>query len=323
MTPIHIMASSSPELKTFHPFPRLPKELRDAIWDLAIRPDIPSAHTFTAFTKHDDAEWSLLCQHSLRHRADRRCSLGAPRGDKDTSDESQQEQFSWVRDNRSTYMIDSGLWTACWESREAVERRFKVKEWDIKRENWDLPRSLDRDRPEDYPDAPATASFTSNSEWQCCLTHPKRDLFVLRPYNVETMCWDDLEAGTPIQRKPHALPATTATTSRHQFHGNGCRFTEVREGDTGWNVDFDPDIFIFVYDLNDKVDEYFQNQQKGVSPIWELESLARLDREDYAPKVGILAYEEWDPVAMPCGGQSNRPARACYYGEQPKEARTK
>jgi hypothetical protein len=65
-----------------------------------------------------------------------------------------------------------------------------------------------------------------------------------------------------IQRKPHALPATTTTTSRHQFHGNSCRFTEVREGDTDWNVNSDPDIFMFVYDLNDKVDEYFQNQQK-------------------------------------------------------------
>ncbi len=188
------------EDRTFHPFPRQPKELRDVIWALAIRPDGPSAHFFTVFDCAKDAEWSVLSQYSIRHPYRRKCVLAAParrtsdhHSQKEEQQQQQEQQFSWVQGNRSGYLIDSGLWTACRESRAAVERRFKVADWDIKREEL-----LHRRGDWTFPDAPATVSFTSNGEWQCCLTHPRTDLFFLQPFNVETADWECLDSSVPI-----------------------------------------------------------------------------------------------------------------------------
>ena len=63
---------------------------------------------------------------------EKRCSPAAPRiHNPDGSDG--QQQFPWVQGNRWAYLIDSGLWAACTESRDAIERRFKVAEEDTKR----------------------------------------------------------------------------------------------------------------------------------------------------------------------------------------------
>ncbi|KAK4034713.1 hypothetical protein C8A01DRAFT_38817 [Parachaetomium inaequale] len=335
------------EPRTFHLFPLLPKELRDAIWALAIRPERPSAHFFTVFDSSNDAEWSLLSQHSIRHPLVKRCSLAAPQPRRDTFDndhqqqqQQQQQQFSWIRGNRSAYLIDSGLWTACTESRDAMERLFKVAEWDIKRAAMRLPSPI-----RDLPDASATVSFSSNDEWQRCLTHPKTDLFLLLPFDGEMVDWEDLGRPVPIfdavekfyvghialdydpgwlmegdyldpydswaspgtigcviraatnqldwaenlwfvdyriRRHPGAL---LTTTNRHQFHGNGCKFTEVREGDTDWKVNHSKSIFKFLEELVEKV-EYFCHRE-GYSPGYVF-VYGTLD-------VGILAYEEYGP----------------------------
>ena len=336
------------EDRTFHPFPRLPKELRDAIWALAIRPKKPSAHFFTVFDCAKDAEWWVLSQYSIRHRFRRRCGLAAPASrtsDHHSQEEQQQQQqqrqeqqFSWVQGSRSGYLIDSGLWTACTESRAVMERRFKVAEWDIKREALRYPRNG-----ETCPDAPATVSFTSNGEWQCCLTHPRTDLFFLEPFDAETADWEHLDRSVPIfntaerfyvghvaidydpgwlgganflpsliswasdgtvgfsirtaidlhwaenlwlvdyriRRKQPALPTTP---SRHQFQGNGCRFTEVQEHDAEWELSRTRDVFIFLKELWMQVDEYYR--ERADSP-------SRNEPVSHdAPEVGILAYEE-------------------------------
>jgi hypothetical protein len=328
------------ESKTFHPFPRLPKELRDMIWALAIRPELPSAHFFTVFNSSYAAEWSALAQYSMRDWHTARCSLAAPRSH--PSDDAQQ-QFSWARGNRSAYLIDSGLWTACTESRDAAERRFKVAEWDRKR--WDMLR----DGPgigKNAPDAPATASFKSNGEWQLCLTHPKSDVFLLRPFDAETVAWYSLPFSVPIfnkymnysvshialdydpgwlvdgehlgsddnwnslgtigcviraaatsnqahwaknlwfvdrrlRRRPGAL---STTTNRHQFHGSGCKLTEVRDGDVDWALDNARDTFRFLGELARKVDEYYEYAARSVELAWA--------NPDHAPGFGVLAYEE-------------------------------
>ena len=340
--------------RTFHPFSKLPKELRDAIWALAIRSKRPSAHSFTVFDSSNDAEWSLLSQYSIRHPLVRRYSLAAPQSH--TSDDHHQ-QFSWVRGNRSAYLIDSGLWTACMESRDAIERRFKVAEWDLKRQDMRLPNLR-----KNLPDAPATALFTSNGEWLYCLTHPKSDLFLLRPFNAETVDWDTLWTPVPIfnpaenfyvshiaidydpgwlgdtgflhfqdswaslgtigyairaatnqlewaenlwfvdyriRRSPGAL---TTTTSRYQFHGNDCKSTEVRDGDMNWELDHTRDIFKFLEELDEQVDEYFHDVE-GSSP-WDQPAC-----HFNAPNVGVLAYEECEPEAHGAGEvPEHRPA---------------
>jgi hypothetical protein len=98
------------ELRSFHPFPRLPKELRDMIWALAIRPKQPSAHWFTVFDTSNDVEWSVVSEYALIHGRFPRCVLAAPQ--RRTSGVKKQ-QFSWAKDSRSAYMTDSGQWMAC------------------------------------------------------------------------------------------------------------------------------------------------------------------------------------------------------------------
>jgi hypothetical protein len=183
------------ESRTFHLFPLLPKELRDAIWDFAIRPEGPSAHFFTVFESSNDAEWSLLSQHAMRHPLAERCCLAAPHARSDTSDDNQEKQFSWVRGNRSAYLIDSGLWTACTESRDAMERRFKLAECDIKSAAMPLERPA-----KNLLNLPVTELFqvTPNGEWRRCLTRADTDLFLLRPFNSDTVEWECVRTPMPI-----------------------------------------------------------------------------------------------------------------------------
>ncbi len=327
--------------QTFHPFPRLPKELRDAIWALAIRPEQPSAHFFTVFDSSNDAEWSALSRVSIRHPLQARCGPATP--ESHATDESQERQFSWSQGNRSAYLIDSGLWTACTESRNAIERRFKVSEWKKTFKN-----SSTRDIFENPPVAPAVVSFTSESEWQCCSTYPKTDVFFLRLFNPTTIDWKFLWSTVPIfqheegffanhialdydpswfkegkflpsevswegpgtigsaitaaaaarwaeilwfvdariKRSPKT--ALSTTEGRHQFYGDGCRFTEVREGDQGWELDNNADVFRFLVELWWKVDDYLRDEEPGDgSPCSDGPVL-----HYRTPVVGVLAYEE-------------------------------
>lgn len=102
----------------------LPKELRDMIWDEAIRDDVPSAHFFTMY----DTKSKQHVQQDLRVRASAkeestiyRVGLAAPYPGTDST----RQLHSWVDGNLSAYMADSGLWQACWESARRMQRRFQ------------------------------------------------------------------------------------------------------------------------------------------------------------------------------------------------------
>lgn len=121
----------------FHLFPFLPWELRDQIWKLAIRPDLPGAHIFRvsdadAHETSDDND-SYRCAKSL---------LAAPQCLPKSVDFTPAAQaaapISWTLNNPSTYLIDSGLWTACKESRLATEQVLQARAqreglWSLKR----------------------------------------------------------------------------------------------------------------------------------------------------------------------------------------------
>jgi hypothetical protein len=247
-------------------------------------------------------------------------------------------------------MIDSGLWTACTESRDPIERRFKVAHWDRIRGAIRIP-----DEPKDLPDAPATALFTSAGELQRCLTYPKTDLFLLRPFNGQTVHWTSLWSPVPFFDQAHnfyvshiaieydprwlgdvnstmdsydswASPGTigcairaatdqldwaenlwfvdyrirpspvsgtpSTTTSRYQFHGGGCKFTEVRQDDIGWELDHTRpgNVFRFLEELKEKVDAYFYDMGDR-SPGWR----PSFSCSGRTPNIGVLAYEESGP----------------------------
>ncbi len=192
------------------------------------------------------------------------------------------------------------------------------------------------------PKCPGDGIVHSDGEQQCCLTHPKTDLFFLRPFNATTADWEGLDSTVhvfdgfqrfrvghvAIDYDPGWLPvwgiswysdgpaafAVRAATdhlewaenlwfvdyrirrslgvvqpmmeSRRQFHGNGCKFTEVRDGDAGWELGSARDIFdLFLSDLWDQVDEYFRGRE--TTPDYPPHV-----PHDGAPNVGVLAYEE-------------------------------
>lgn len=110
----------------FHPFKDLPKELRDRIWDTAIRDECPAVHFFTLYDAQADPP--SVVQPSKKVHATSASyvpefylGLAAPRC-------RGSDQLSWTDGNISTYLTDSGLWTACHESRERMLRYFRPSE---------------------------------------------------------------------------------------------------------------------------------------------------------------------------------------------------
>ncbi|KAK0643711.1 hypothetical protein B0T16DRAFT_188102 [Cercophora newfieldiana] len=87
----------------FHPFPMLPGELRDMIWDRAVRPDKPGVHFFA--------------QNGSPRLVGRRV---APKG----CQEHPARTLNRKDITPSTYLWDGGLWTACRESYLAMKRAF-------------------------------------------------------------------------------------------------------------------------------------------------------------------------------------------------------
>ncbi|KAK1778484.1 hypothetical protein QBC45DRAFT_163696 [Copromyces sp. CBS 386.78] len=103
----------------FHPFNRLPFELRDQIWKLLLRPlDRPGAHfLYVKERKKKEKDAGKFQQYDVCITPLRMMSpywLHTCVGDT-------------PKRNRSMFMVDSALWTACKESRELMEKVFRPK----------------------------------------------------------------------------------------------------------------------------------------------------------------------------------------------------
>ncbi|KAH7129208.1 hypothetical protein EDB81DRAFT_623897, partial [Dactylonectria macrodidyma] len=175
---------------TFHLFSNLPRELQLHIWDLAVRPDRPAAHHFTVFNALRHDELSALQSHAIGSQSSQNFNLAAPRSDK-----GDKQSISWTASNPSIYLTDSGLWTACKDSRQAMEKRFDT-----------LSRGRNRREANDYlttpvrklPNNPATGTLTSNGETRCFTIYPKTDLICLQPFNMDTVEWRNLRKTVPL-----------------------------------------------------------------------------------------------------------------------------
>ncbi|WQF85487.1 Putative 2EXR domain-containing protein [Colletotrichum destructivum] len=115
--------------KTFHNFPLLPGELRDEIWDKAVRRQgYRGVHYFSVFdatsycTRPVPEEFTN--EYLLAKVSEKQLHVfGAPMSSGNPSSP------SWTIGNQSTYAIDAGLWTACRESRAAMYRRYTPEKW--------------------------------------------------------------------------------------------------------------------------------------------------------------------------------------------------
>lgn len=110
-------------MSQFTIFTELPQELRDHIWDLAIRDDGPAAHFFTMYDPAVDPHDVVRLEervHATRGGYSPFCRVGFAAPQRRGTSEP-----SWVEGNVSTYITDSGLWTACWDSRKRMLWHFR------------------------------------------------------------------------------------------------------------------------------------------------------------------------------------------------------
>jgi hypothetical protein len=163
----------------------------------------------------------------------------------DGSDGSSNRRIvSWIKGNESTYLIDSGLWSACRESRAMIERRFKVAEWGMmpeRNKTWDV------DDDGDIPDTQAATWFVVDGESPPirCLTRPRTDLFYLIFFDYETIDWKRI-SGLPLSGSPfstsygsHSQYRVSHLALESEFHGGwegkeGQSVVRAASGELSW-----------------------------------------------------------------------------------------
>ncbi|KAK3947802.1 hypothetical protein QBC32DRAFT_75306 [Pseudoneurospora amorphoporcata] len=179
----------------FHPFNRLPFELRDQIWKLLLRPlDGPGAHFFYVKERgREEKDVDKFQQYDVCITPLRMVSpywLHTCVGD-------------MPKRNRSMFMVDSALWTACKESRELMEKVFRPKCTNQSTTAFfvssSLPYSVSCGSPSSSPETASSGLETASSSLENAMTVQTRhftvfqnqDLFIYRILNWAWWpgCW--------------------------------------------------------------------------------------------------------------------------------------
>lgn len=165
-------------------FSDLPQELRDIIWQFAVRPEGPAAHYLSIrhwheddhlVEPHHDHEWSI--GNSFEPESESFGSIS------ETSDTIQFSAPGFGRDgssslvlgNYSAYMEDSALWTTCWDSRHHMIQRYRPRKTNRRTSR---KRRLRHWSPEDVT---VTAPLQrDNGERQHLTVQPMKDLIILQ-----------------------------------------------------------------------------------------------------------------------------------------------
>ena len=179
----------------FHFFPLLPWEFREKIWKLAIRPALPGAHVFRVYAVND-SEHANPEHEASRNPClwDSKSSLAAPRCLPRGCDFDPAAQaatpISWTLNNPSTYLIDSGLWTACKESLLVIEKEFQTPA--RRQEAWSLSEVESYRKSRGRFTLPETATYAAsdNSRRRYLTVFPGQDLFILQSHDITALDWD-------------------------------------------------------------------------------------------------------------------------------------
>ncbi|KAL1873201.1 hypothetical protein Daus18300_004020 [Diaporthe australafricana] len=181
-------------------FADLPYEIRIVIWEMVIREKRPGAHFFTVYNRRKDEDtvdyssMGVLDSSLLpaKNSFPQRIGLAAPLCGSDG-------KVSWTRQNPSTYMEDSALWTLCWESRRHMLKRFRPAETSsqISRSK---DRTLDNILWKDYVSHCDSATATSvlqrgNGELQYFTIQPSTDLIILQTFPSSYLSWECPQEG--------------------------------------------------------------------------------------------------------------------------------
>ncbi|KAJ4131703.1 hypothetical protein NW768_005900 [Fusarium equiseti] len=159
----------------------LPPEIRDRIWKFAIRSDQPGVHYFTISANESRTPSEDLPNAVIPSVRISGLTLSAPSWMvKSVNDipsigaKRKQAQISWFFQNPSTYMVDSGLWTACKESSMIIRNHHRLSQQQTVLRNARFSQSFSM--------IPEMLRFRdSDSKDRYTTIRPCRDLFVLQP----------------------------------------------------------------------------------------------------------------------------------------------
>ncbi|KAI1642462.1 uncharacterized protein F4817DRAFT_352899 [Daldinia loculata] len=232
--------------ETFHSFGRLPPELRDKIWKLAIRPGGPArrgAHIFSIYDgSGDDVDKAVVVAASC---------------------------FKFHH-NFSTYLIDGGLWNACKESRLLIERVFDSKKWDAVRDRRLRSHTGNPVQVKGEHLMPATGYFRGDDSTDRYFTVvPYRDLFCLQPEILDYFNCEDIS-------KPDGV---ALGSTRWGFHGLQ---NIALEYDPAWGITVEKADLGMRHRLS-IVESIIQPlfNAKGLSYVWLIDY--RIKRRHYVP----------------------------------------
>ncbi|KAM0562731.1 hypothetical protein ACHAPJ_001569 [Fusarium lateritium] len=170
--------------QTFHRFADFPWDIRELIWKFAISPN--SQYHRTADEMNDAFILARARRPSLFMSAPAKMTRAV---ENDGVMGTEQVPASWFVNNTSTYLSDSGLWTACKESRHVVQRHFRLQEWNkIQDKNCDS-HSTSRDL-EEMPHLVHFRDKDSKGYYSTILPH--QDLFAFQAVNWD-LGWQDME----------------------------------------------------------------------------------------------------------------------------------
>lgn len=156
---------------------------------MAIRDDNPGVHFFTIYDALNDLP-SVVSPSKRVHVTGASfvggfyVGFAAPR-------RRESNQISWIDGNLSNYLTDSGLWTACHESRERMLRHFRPSETSPQASQT-MP--LDERRVEEICKKPTSSInmefIGDNSERQYLTIRPAMDLICLQLPENSNISWD-------------------------------------------------------------------------------------------------------------------------------------
>lgn len=166
----------------FHQFGILPTEIRLKIWRYALQPinsTRPRAHFFSVTNYREDGDvlkklrvqCFLGSDCEIEHGC--RFCLAAPKFG---------SSHSWTDNNPSAYIWDFGMWNACCESKEVIEKHYNLEYWTARLRQG---RTHLRD---DQPDDVCVPFIhpRTGGDW-CFPIHPNRDLVCLQPFDTDTV----------------------------------------------------------------------------------------------------------------------------------------
>ncbi|KAI8716788.1 2EXR domain-containing protein [Fusarium sp. LHS14.1] len=199
----------------FHFFPILPPELRLAIWELAIRPtnEKHGLHHFTIIGQEDHNQEDFGLQHP--HSGWR----------------PQHTAIVPTNNNKSVYLWDAGLWTACVDSRDVMMNHFRIRQWEISRRQRELMPAINLlkdklSRGEHFDYSAKTTARRGHEGWEL-IVQPVMDMFCFKSKDWQFarswQQWADFFVD---------MPFTTFLSGHVPIRNMALEF------DPSWNLDF-------------------------------------------------------------------------------------